>query len=164
MNGTAKAAFAGLGATLPMTIFMSQLHKKLPIKQQYSLPPRQIMMWLSKMTGVKHKLNEEKKTTLTLLGHFTYGALTGTLIHFLSKRIPLMLRGSLVGLGVWIGSYFGILPLTKYNLSGIKMPLQRNLLMAGAHIIWGWSLAVLYRAFDSKILLSGFSRFRLSKS
>lgn len=158
MNNTVKGAIAGLSATLPMTLVMSKLHQKLPLKERSSLPPRQIMMWLSGKLGIKSKLNEKEKTSFTMLGHFTFGAFAGTFIQFLEKKFPLLVRALLLGIGVWTTGYLGVLPLIKFDSSAIDMPLKKNLLMFIAHLVWGLSLALVYRVLDGKILLSGFSR------
>lgn len=158
MNKTLKGALSGLGATLPMTLVMSQLHQKLPSRDRSSLPPRQIMMWLSRKIGIKNKLDESDKTSVTMLGHFTFGAVAGTLIQFLEKKFPLLARGIILGIGVWSTGYLGVLPFLKFNSSALRLPLNKNLLMFSSHLVWGLFLALIYRVLDGKILLSGFSR------
>lgn len=163
MNATLNGALSGLGATLPMTLVMSKLHQKLPTKERSSLPPRQIMMWLSRKVGIKNKLNEKEKTSITMLGHFTFGAAAGTLIQFLDRKFPIIQRGLILGLGVWSMGYLGILPFIKYDSSALELPMKKNMLMFTAHLVWGISLALIYRALNSRIVLSGFSRPLLNR-
>jgi hypothetical protein len=39
----AVGALAGLAATVPMTLFMQQMHQQLPARERYPLPPSEII-------------------------------------------------------------------------------------------------------------------------
>jgi len=156
LNTTIKGALAGLAATFPLTLAMSKLDQAFPIREKQSFPPRKIVMWLSRILGIKKKMDKNEKTFLTMIGHFAYGALSGTLIKFLISRIPLVVGVPLLGLSVWILSYLGWLPVIKFDLSAFKMSSRKNLLMVIAHLVWGSSLALIYRGLDRKKLLPAF--------
>jgi hypothetical protein len=53
-----------------MTIAMILLHRWLPARHRYSLPPREITMHLAKRAGVNRKLCPEARAALTLINHF----------------------------------------------------------------------------------------------
>ena len=53
--------------------------------------------------------------------------------------------GLILGLLVWTLSYFGLLPALGILRPPTEMPMQRNALMLGAHLIWGICLSTLYK-------------------
>src|SRR5690242_13597729 len=107
-----QGAVAGLLATFPMTIFMLMAWKRLPDREKYPLPPRLITRNVVKQVGSPQKLGNRNLTALTLLLHFLYGALTGSVYGTLEQWIPLRrsIKGSLYGVSVWSGSYLGWIP------------------------------------------------------
>src|SRR3954467_9518869 len=86
MDRVLSGFVAGLTATAPMTAAMVAMHRKLPARQKYPLPPRRITMAVAKKLGVKHRLEEEHRTGLTLLAHFGYGAAVGALFGVFAPR------------------------------------------------------------------------------
>jgi uncharacterized membrane protein YagU involved in acid resistance len=60
-----------------------------------------------------------------------------------------MLGGLGYGLIVWGGNYLGVLPATGLHQIAIKTPLRRNVLMIGAHIVWGASFGVLLQVIET---------------
>lgn len=146
MNILVKSAIAGFIATVPMTIFMTYVFKKLPHDEKYPLPPRKITLNVAEKAGIEPKLDESQKMALTMFGHFSFGAAAGSLFFPLVKffSIPKYLGGIGYGLLVWSTSYLGWLPLVKLHQSATKMPMGRNALMIGAHIVWGGVLSFLY--------------------
>lgn len=145
MNIYLAGLLAGFVATLPMTVFMMLLYRRLPKKEQYPLPPRQIAMELAEQAGVKESLPETERTTLTLIAHFAYGTVMGAFYSLVAGKVPgpSVLKGVVFGLLVWAGSYLLLLPALGILRSAIHHPLRRNTLMIAAHIIWGGVLAMI---------------------
>lgn len=139
-----KSTLSGFIATVPMTIAMELLHRRLPRREQYPLPPRQITMKIADVVGAKKWMHEDERLLTTLAGHFGYGALAGMLYTPLSQKINAhpILKGTLFGLIVWTGSYLGILPVVRALPPATQHPARRNLLMITAHLVWGISLAL----------------------
>lgn len=138
MNRYLAGAIGGLLATIPMTIAMEALFRRLPREEQYPLPPREITQDLMLKAGQDHYLNEELRTELSLLSHFAYGAFAGSLYPLALKRVssPLLL-GSGYGVAIWAGSYFGWIPALKILAPPNRHPARRRKLMIGVHLIWG---------------------------
>lgn len=135
---------AGAVATLPMTLFMLLVGRILPAWQHYDLPPEEITDELTERAGMEQHLDKQGRVGLALVAHFGYGSVVGGIYALVTKNIPLppVLKGIIYGLGVWAGSYLGILPALQMRTRAPREPLQRNLLMIVAHIIWGASLGV----------------------
>ena len=141
-------AVAGCVATLPMTAFMAAAYTALPEDEQYSLPPRQITMKLAQAAGVVHEMNEQERVEATAITHFGYGAVMGGVFGALTcDRIrPDVRTGIAFGLAVWAGSYLGVLPALRLLSPATQQPRNRNLLMIGAHVVWGAGLGCTQRA------------------
>ena len=137
-------ALAGLAATVPMTLFMQQMHQQLPARERYPLPPSEIVEELTDQAGVSDQINASEHTALTLLAHFGYGAATGALYAPLAQayRPPAVLGGATFGLAVWSASYLGLLPALGILRPATEHPARRNALMIGAHIVWGVTLGL----------------------
>ncbi len=58
MGRLLSGTIAGFGATLPMTMAMVAMHRRLPEHQKYPLPPRRITMNAAKKAGAKKHLDE----------------------------------------------------------------------------------------------------------
>jgi hypothetical protein len=127
-----SGALAGLAATLTMTIAMRHFHALLDDPDRYPLPPREIVERVA-TTG-----DEQGARTSTLLAHFGFGALTGSIFALLPPR-----RGSgiLYGLGVWALSYLGWIPAARILAPAWRHPAHRNLLMLAVHVVWGATLS-----------------------
>lgn len=125
-------AIAGFVATFPMTAAMRRLHRALPDRQRYPLPPREIAEDLPSLGATP--------SSATLLHHFLYGGATGALFAALFPRAGVAL-GAAYGIAVWVGSYLGWIPATGILRRGTSHPLRRNGLMLAAHVVWGACLA-----------------------
>lgn len=125
-------AIAGFIATFPMTAVMRRLHRALPHRQRYPLPPREIAEDLPALGATP--------SSATLLHHFLYGGATGALFAALFPRAGLA-SGAAYGIVVWAGSYLGWIPATGFLRRGTSHPLRRNGLMLAAHVVWGACLA-----------------------
>lgn len=152
MNNISKSAFAGLVATVPMTIYMTSLFKQLPAKEKSPLPPRKIAMKIAEEVDVKDKLSEKQKYALTMTGHYSYGAFASSLFFPLIKKfsVPKYVGGICYGLGVWAAGYLGWLPLTGLHKSATKMSFRRNALMITAHVVWGLSIEIMYNLMERR--------------
>ena len=147
-----QGARAGLLATLPMTIFMQAAWMRLPARERYPLPPRQITRkLLQKVVAPRRKASERNQTLLTLLLHFLFGAMTGSLYGMFEDRIPLNrnVKGSLMGLAVWSGSYLGWIPGFGILSPATEHPWRRNLLIIVAHLVWGMVLGIFTRKMNA---------------
>jgi len=134
-----QGAIAGFVATVPMTLFMLSTQRFLPKGQRYDLPPELITKDLADKAHVKQHMNKAQILAATTVSHFGYGATMGVLYGLLGRRLPLPsgLKGSLFGLIVWAASYPVLLPLLGISESSHEETTRRNLMMIGAHIIWG---------------------------
>jgi uncharacterized membrane protein YagU involved in acid resistance len=145
----------GAAATVPMTVAMELMHRQLPWRERYPLPPRIITQRLTRKAGVERDLDEPEHQALALASHFAYGAATGV-IYALAKGpverrlprndVPAMARaagqGVAYGLLVWTASYLGVLPAARILTPATKHPGRRNALMIVAHVVWGAALGI----------------------
>ena len=134
----------GLSATGPMTIAMILLHRCLPARHRYSLPPREVTVHLAKKAGIQKELGPEARAALTLINHFGYGAMAATIYSLAEARIPTsgLVKGPIFGALVWLVSYFGFLPAVGILDPATKQPLSRNALMLAVHLGWGLVVGV----------------------
>jgi len=147
-----KAAMAGLIATVPMTLAMVALHRRLPPHERYPLPPVQITREIAKRVGVEHASRPHTLTGPPLLAHFAYGAAVGALYAPLAQRLRLRApaaraaAGAAYGVGVWVLSYLGWIPALRILAPATRHPARRNALMIFAHVVWGISLDTALRS------------------
>ena len=147
-----RGALAGTIATLPMTAFMLLMMRVLPRWQHYDLPPEKLTDELAKRAGVKQHMSKPQKVALALVAHFGYGAAMGTLYSLLMQRgniktFPFLAKGNIFGLAVWGASYLGLLPAMNMPSTAPKETPHRNLLMIGAHLVWGTVLGLTVHLF-----------------
>jgi uncharacterized membrane protein YagU involved in acid resistance len=145
LTRAAAGAAAGFAATGPMTLVMAAGREALPESEQYPLPPRTITERTVQAANASHRLTDAEKEAATAAGHFVYGATTGAVYGALSPVFPFgpALNGVAFGLGVWVGSYLGWLPAAGLHPPAHQESAGRNLLMIGAHAVWGAVLGVL---------------------
>src|SRR5687768_11142105 len=72
-------ATAGLAATVPMTIAMELMHRQLPRRQRYPLPPRIITERVAGKAGMRGAMDEDQRIVAALAAHFAYGTATGAI-------------------------------------------------------------------------------------
>lgn len=145
--------FVGFAATVPMTLAMIVLHRRLPRDEQYPLPPRKVAMEVLESAGVEEeKLDETEKTGVTLVSHFAYGAAVGAVYAPLARSLPLPppVSGAAFALAVWAGSYLGWLPAAGLISPATRHPARRNALMIASHLVWGATAGVLVGQLDWK--------------
>lgn len=145
-------ALGGVSATGPMTIGMIWLHRLLPPKHRYSLPPREITMNLLEGLGIDKKLGPDARAALTLINHFAYGAMAAVLYSLAERRVPggSLIKGPIFGALLWLASYFGLLPALGVLNPATKHPLSRNALMFLVHLVWGLFVGVFVEALLSE--------------
>jgi uncharacterized membrane protein YagU involved in acid resistance len=122
-----------------MTLFMTGAHRYLPQHQRHSLPPKAVTMDLLSRVNLKQRMNRKQRKRATWVAHVAYGTGVGAAYGMVSRAIPLppVVKGSIFGLLVWAGSYLGWLPAFDVSGSAPDQPMRRNLLMIGAHVVWG---------------------------
>jgi uncharacterized membrane protein YagU involved in acid resistance len=145
MSKILTGALAGFAATFPMTAAMTAMHRLLPTRERYPLPPKQITVSAAERAGAEDHLGETEREVLTAAAHFGYGATMGALYAPLADKGSLSgaTRGAGFGLAVWAGSYLGLLPALGLLNPATEHPARRNGLMITAHLIWGAILGVL---------------------
>jgi uncharacterized membrane protein YagU involved in acid resistance len=132
----------GVVATGPMTSAMILLHRRLPARERYSLPPREITMKLARKSGIAPQLDSDARSAATMVSHFGYGAAAGSIYTILLEpREHALTKGLFFGLLVWGASYLGWLPAAGILRPATEHPARRNLLMIAAHLIWGATLS-----------------------
>jgi hypothetical protein len=122
-----------------MTLFMTAAQRYLPLHQRHSLPPKAITMDLLSRVNLKQRLNRKQRKRATWVAHVAYGTGVGAAYGTVSRAIPLppAVKGIIFGMLVWAGSYLGWLPAFDVSGSAPDQPMRRNLLMIGAHVVWG---------------------------
>jgi len=130
---------AGTVATLPMTVAVRAVHRRLPTGERYPAPPRELIDAVSGGT-----IGDDNARDLTLAAHYAYGAATGALIAAAMPR-PGIAAGAAAGVGVWAASYLGWIPAAGLLKPATEHPARRNAMMIGAHLVWGAALAATLR-------------------
>jgi uncharacterized membrane protein YagU involved in acid resistance len=141
--------FAGIVATVPMTTAMVRIHRRLPRRQRYALPPRIITDGVAARLPVPDRMLPEAGPGRALAAHFAFGAATGGLYGAATAQMrikPGLTSGIAYGLGVWAASYLGWVPAAGLMPHATKQPAQRNLMMIAAHIVWGAALGAVTAA------------------
>lgn len=138
-----KDLLPGAVATLPMTAVMMWLHKKLPLREKYPLPPRTIAMNVAKDIGVKKYMDESDKFAMTMFSHFTFGAVAGSFYPKKKNIKHPVFNGMVYGLNVWAINYLGLLPSVGLFHNAKFTPVRRKSLMIVAHLVWGGTLGFL---------------------
>ena len=131
-------AIAGFAGTLAMTAAMRRMHERLPPEERYPLTPREIIDSTSEAAGIP--LTGEAAKDVTTASHFLYGAASGALLGAANVMLG-PVSGGLGGVGIWLGSYMGWIPGFGILKPATDHPPQRNLLMIGAHVVWGVATA-----------------------
>ncbi|WP_187774673.1 hypothetical protein [Billgrantia pellis] len=140
MNRYLAGAIGGLLATVPMTLAMEALYRRLPREERYPLPPREITQGIVHKVQPDAPLDDERHAELSLLSHFGYGAFAGALYPITRHEIahPLV-YGSAYGVAVWAASYFGWIPALNILAPPHRHPANRRRLMIAVHLVWGAS-------------------------
>ena len=129
-----------------MTAAMRAMHRHLPARERYPLPPREIIAGILPEPATQ-EVGEQERQALTLAAHFGYGAATGALYALARAHGHHVLPGALYGVLVWAASYFVGMP-GRILKPAHAHPLERNLLMIAAHLVWGGTLALTIRELE----------------
>jgi uncharacterized membrane protein YagU involved in acid resistance len=145
MNRFILGLLAGFTATIPMTLVMTALHRRLPPAERYPLPPKEITAKLAEEADQEEHIDQPEQDVVTLAAHFGYGATMGGMYAPLAEQMPgpPVMRGMVYGLAVWAGSYLGLLPALGILKPATEHPPRRNALMIAAHLVWGATLGAL---------------------
>ena len=133
---------AGFVGTMAMTAAMRRMHRKLPASERYPLPPREIVDSTAAKAGVD--LPGEAAKDIATAAHFAYGAAVGAVLGALNPS-PARPTGAAAGVAVWLASYMGWIPAMNVLEPATRHPRRRNVLMLGAHLVWGWWTAAAMR-------------------
>ena len=120
---------AGFAATVAMTSVMARLHRRLPERDRYPLPPREITEQLTGGTDGQVRRR-------AMAAHFLYGGACGAAVAALRPN-PSLAEGATAGVAIWAGSYFGWVPGFGILRPASQHPAPRNALMIAAHLVWG---------------------------
>lgn len=144
MNDLVRGAAAGAAATVPMTWAMEVLHRLLPIRERYPLPPREITEQVARAVGIDRDLDDPEQFWLALASHFGYGATVGTAYGIVAPALPgrPIVKGTAYGLAMWAGSYLGLLPALGILTPATRHTARRTGLMIAAHVVWGSALGI----------------------
>ena len=144
---------SGVAATGPMSAIMVAIHRRLPERERYPLPPREITTKALDRALGPGATNPAVRSALTWLAHFGYGGAAGAL--YAQSRVIGLNRnttgGIVFGLLVWMVSYLGLLPGLRVLRPATEQPARRNALMIVAHVVWGALLAAFYQVFVSDL-------------
>ncbi len=142
-------ALAGFVATAPMTVAMQAMHRFLPWRERYPLPPGQITRKATALVGLRKYMGKEERVAATVASHFAYGAMAGALYAPLAQRTRLhpTLGGIIYGLIVWAASYVGLMPALGVLSPVAEHPARRTILMIAAHLVWGSVTGLLFERF-----------------
>jgi Protein of unknown function (DUF1440) len=147
LNGAAS----GFLATFPMTVALLGIRKALPIFHRQTLPPYKISKRIFSKFRLLAPWENKKKKILTNASHFGYGAAGGVVYSTFANKSDLSpaIKGTVFGLAVWVGSYFGWLPATKILPPYMEHP-KRHAMMAASHVVWGTSIAYIFDRLEAR--------------
>jgi len=128
---------SGFVATAAMTAAMIRLHRRLPERERYPLPPREIA---ERITGAP----DEAVRDIAMAAHFLYGGACGALVAAV-RPTPSQAEAAAAGVAIWTASYFGWAPALGILKPASRHPLRRNALMIAAHVVWGVAMALTVR-------------------
>jgi uncharacterized membrane protein YagU involved in acid resistance len=151
-NPVLRGAFAGLIATIPMTVTMQALRAWLPREQTRPMPPREVIDRTVDKSGAGGVVDEGGRTALTTVGHLAFGAAAGALygaaVSASSKESlerSSVMAGIAYGLTVWALAYGVGLPSLGLHPAAADETNDRNEVLIASHIVWGATLGRLTR-------------------
>ena len=120
MNTMSTGVMAGLMANGPVTLGMMKVREA--------------------ETGVR---GSETKPDMSFLSHLAYGTAFAVLYAMTESKVKAnpMVKGGVLGLGVWGLSRMGLIPSLKLPPAGASVGLSRDSQMALAHLVWGASIS-----------------------
>jgi uncharacterized membrane protein YagU involved in acid resistance len=162
MPSVLAGVVAGIAATVPMSVVMELMHRQLPRRERYPLPPRRIIDSVVIRAGLDEEVDEVTRRELALLNHFAYGAAVGAAYGPIADRVPVhpAITGIGYGVGVWAVSYLGWVPALGILEPATEQPVRRNALMIAAHMVWGAATAYVAHRLDEPEPRSSLARRR----
>jgi hypothetical protein len=150
-----RGAFAGLVATIPMTVTMEALRAWLPREQTRRMPPREVIDRTVNKSGAGGTVDEGGRTVLATAGHLAFGAAAGALYAAAmgaskpsserSSQPSSMMAGITYGLAIWALAYGVGLPSLGLHPAATDDTKDRNEVLIASHIVWGATLGRLTR-------------------
>ena len=133
---------AGFAATVPMTIVMVGLWRRLPRRERYALPPQEIITSLADKANLAVPITSGQHLAATGLSHFGFGAVTGAVYALVEAKVnaPPIVKGMAFAVMVWGTSYLFVWPTLHVLTPATQHPARRNALMLAAHLVWGATL------------------------
>ena len=149
LQRTMAGAASGFVATIPMSAVMLAGLPFFP-RSQRRLPPKEITWNLAGKVRMRQALqhpDRPRSHVIATLNHFGYGTAVGAIYPWAAQKLraPAVAKGMGFGLLVWAVSYLGWLPAADVRHSSLRDAPTRNIVMIAAHLVWGGSLAWLYR-------------------
>lgn len=151
-SDVARGVVAGLLATLPMTATLAVFSQLAPIRRRPMLEPRKIT---NRILAASH-LNQtdavrRHRNGVQVASHFAFGAAAGALYPVTTEMAPMprWARGAMFGVGTYLASYAGWLPVSGLLAPPQRRPPSRNVALIAAHLCWGVSLDAIYDALGS---------------
>lgn len=123
-----------------MTAAMLLIQRLLPRSSQEHLEPRQIVDEGLEHVADSSELSDTQRRRLSLVAHFSYGAMSGAVYPAFEKAYPGPGRGPLYGMLLFAASYAGWLPALDILPPPTRRPRGRNALLAISHLVWGATL------------------------
>jgi uncharacterized membrane protein YagU involved in acid resistance len=148
LSSSAHGALAGSIATVAMTAAMVVMHRRLPRRQRYGLPPELIVDDLMHRLDGPDSLTQRQFESLAMLVHHAYGAAMGSVYGVIAPHVRAapIASGIGYGLAVWAVSYLGWLPALRVSASATHEPIRRNAMTFAAHVVWGASIGWLAKS------------------
>lgn len=140
MNRLVRGGLAGMVATIPMTLVIAAGRGAGLLRTP---PPKQITAEVEEAVGSDASRAEDGFTARWMAAHVGYGVACGALYvaaRPLFPRSP-MRAGVLYGVGVWAGSYGGLMPLLGLYPRLDEDDHSRTAVMLAAHAVFGAALA-----------------------
>jgi uncharacterized membrane protein YagU involved in acid resistance len=145
MQRVLAGMIGGAVGTVLMTTAMKAMHRRLPRRDRYPLPPRRVTMELVEKSGLEPPRRERDRKTLTRATHYAFGTGMGAVYSMIVPRTRWAAIAAALpfGLAVWGGSYLGWLPATGLHPPATEESAPRNALMIAAHFVWAGTIGAL---------------------
>jgi uncharacterized membrane protein YagU involved in acid resistance len=109
-------------------------------KQMGEQPPDAIATAAADVAGLD--TTEDQNDAIASVMHAAFGAVSGAVYALLPRYGPAPLRGVVLALGIWSSAYQGWVPALGILPTAAKDRLERPAVMIAAHVVFGWTLAV----------------------
>jgi hypothetical protein len=136
-----RGGFAGLVATVPMTLVMDAVNRRL--FGPAPLPPREVAVRAAEQTGADKHLDRRGRSLLTLGSHLAMGAALGAGYALVGSRValPRAVGGALYDASAYAANYLGILPALGLLSPFTRSSPARHAMLLASHLVWGTAAA-----------------------